>query len=185
MKTRTGKIARLPRLIREELNVRLANGEPAQTILAWLNALPEVRAILTAQFDGRDITDQNLSEWRQGGYEDWVAHQTTREWVDHLVDYSSAIQEMTDHTSVSDLLSGPVAITLGRAIQTLSRESPLNPECRRLIIAFTHELSLLRQGDHRAQLLRQQREHFTARQAELTSKPQPSKPKPQAQNSKP
>jgi hypothetical protein len=162
MKTRTGKIARLPRSVRDELNLRLSNNEPAAPLLAWLNALPEVRAILTAQFDGRDITDQNLSDWRQGGYEDWLRLQDAHDWVRHLMDYSSGIQEATGQASVADLLSGPVAITLGKAIQLLSRESPVDPECRKLIIAFTRELSLLRQGDHRAQFLRLQRDRLEA-----------------------
>jgi hypothetical protein len=34
---------RLPRNIRDELNQRLENGEPAGAILPWLNALPEVK----------------------------------------------------------------------------------------------------------------------------------------------
>jgi hypothetical protein len=36
--TRTGKIARLPLGIRQELNQRLADGEPQQRLVAWLNA---------------------------------------------------------------------------------------------------------------------------------------------------
>jgi len=35
--TRNGKIARLPLVIRQQLNQRLPNGESAQDLLSWLN----------------------------------------------------------------------------------------------------------------------------------------------------
>ncbi len=41
--TRHGKIARLPLAIRQQLNLRLQNGERAQG-LSWLNQMPEVQA---------------------------------------------------------------------------------------------------------------------------------------------
>ena len=66
-----GKIARLPRDIREQLNHRLENGRPASEILPWLNDLPAVKDVLVAHFDGQGINKQNLSLWRQNGYLRW------------------------------------------------------------------------------------------------------------------
>ena len=68
---RTGKIARLPRAIRQTLNERLREGHNGRILVAWLNSLPEVQAILAAQFGGAKIRQQNLSEWRKGGYREW------------------------------------------------------------------------------------------------------------------
>ncbi|MDR3401601.1 MAG: hypothetical protein P4L99_03800 [Chthoniobacter sp.] len=68
---RTGKIARLPPAVREELNRRLLNGERGTWLCAWLHALPAVRAVLAAEFGGRPINAPNLTAWRQGGYRDW------------------------------------------------------------------------------------------------------------------
>ena len=68
---RTGKIARLPHQTRQELNRRLLDSEPGDPLLAWLNARPEVQAVLREQFDGNPITKQNLSEWRTGGFAVW------------------------------------------------------------------------------------------------------------------
>jgi hypothetical protein len=62
--TRNGKIARLPRAVRTQLNGRLGNGEPGPELLDWLNGLPEVRKVIQSQFDGTPISKQNLSEWR-------------------------------------------------------------------------------------------------------------------------
>src|SRR6266481_2497868 len=70
--TRIGKIARLPHSLREQLNLRLHDHQPHKTILPWLNSLPEVIAILAAEFDSRPITKQNLSEWKHGGFRDWL-----------------------------------------------------------------------------------------------------------------
>jgi hypothetical protein len=70
--TRIGKIARLPHHLREQLNLRLHDHQPYKTILPWLNSLPEAKAIFAADFDNRPITKQNLSEWKQGGFRDWL-----------------------------------------------------------------------------------------------------------------
>jgi Protein of unknown function (DUF3486) len=71
-RARTGKIAKLPTAIREELNSRLAEGEATEAVLEWINGLPEVRAHLEAHHQGCPITADNLSRWRQGGYAGWA-----------------------------------------------------------------------------------------------------------------
>jgi hypothetical protein len=73
--TRTGKIARLPLAIREELNTRIRNGEIGQRLVAWLNSLPAVQDILALEFKGVPITEPNLSHWKKGGYADWLRQQ--------------------------------------------------------------------------------------------------------------
>jgi hypothetical protein len=81
---RTGKIARLPHAIREQLNRLLLDGRWGKDILPWLNSQPEVRAILDAFYDGEPVSKQNLSNWRRGGYRDWLAHQQNMEAVKSL-----------------------------------------------------------------------------------------------------
>ena len=58
-----GKIGRLPRAIQEQVNRRLENGEKARTLVARLNALPEVSAMLAAECAGAPLREQNLSDW--------------------------------------------------------------------------------------------------------------------------
>lgn len=70
--TRNGKIAQLPVAVREELNRRLDDGESGPRLLAWLNALPVVQALLDSRL-WRPINPPNLTAWRQGGYRDWRA----------------------------------------------------------------------------------------------------------------
>ncbi len=79
MTTRRGKIARLPLAVRQELNTRLRNGEPGKDLVLWLNSLPAVQEVLTAQFQGKPIAGCNLSRWRAGGYADWLLEQMSPE----------------------------------------------------------------------------------------------------------
>ena len=79
MATRNGKVANLPNDIREQLNLRLLEGETGRELVVWLNALPEVQTILGSQFNGSGISEVNLTSWRQGGYLQWL---TERECFD-------------------------------------------------------------------------------------------------------
>jgi hypothetical protein len=74
-RTRKGKIGQLSFAVREELNQRIRDGQLAPKILPWLNALPEVKALLAEKYGGKPISDGNLSEWRAGGFAEWAADQ--------------------------------------------------------------------------------------------------------------
>src|SRR5262245_62143989 len=63
-RARVGKIARLPEPVREALNQRLHEGQPARIILPWLNGLPETRDLTERLFGGQAINEPNLSAWR-------------------------------------------------------------------------------------------------------------------------
>jgi hypothetical protein len=67
-----GKIGQLPKGIREEVNRRMENGEPWAAVAAWLNGLPEVQAVMAAQFGGRPVAAHNVSQWRRHGYKEWL-----------------------------------------------------------------------------------------------------------------
>jgi hypothetical protein len=82
--TRRGKIARLPKNIRDQVNQRLDDGEQGARLVAWLNSLPEAQAILARDFDGKAIREQNLSEWRKGGYREWQATSQLLEMAQRL-----------------------------------------------------------------------------------------------------
>jgi hypothetical protein len=101
MKTRNGKIARLPLELRDQLNFRLADGEPGNRLVEWLNSNPDVMKVMAEQFDGRPITDQNLSEWRAGGYEEWL---TLRSFLDETRVLSENAGEVADTGISSDHL---------------------------------------------------------------------------------
>jgi hypothetical protein len=74
-----GKIARFPAVVREELNQRLFNGEKCQQVIAWLNGLPAVQAVVNAEFAGQPVTPCNLSNWKATGYKAWREIREMRE----------------------------------------------------------------------------------------------------------
>lgn len=86
---RQGKFARLPHALREQVNHRLLNGESAGTLLPWLNAQPDAARIWDLHFDGAPATPQNLSEWRGGGWKDWLADREKIENTKSLAEFAA------------------------------------------------------------------------------------------------
>ncbi len=84
---RRGKIASFPASIREALNQRLYDGHRGPQILPWLNEQPEVLRILDEQFGEQPVTAQNLSEWRMGGFADWLRKQDRIHRTQQLAEY--------------------------------------------------------------------------------------------------
>ena len=118
---RRGKIARLPQAIREEVNQRLHDGHDGGAIVAWLNALPEVRRVLSLSFKDEDISEANLSNWRLGGYQDWLDDNRRAEETRALADTAMRIAQ----ASGGGISEGAAAILAGKiisGIEVLSAE---------------------------------------------------------------
>jgi hypothetical protein len=151
--TRNGKIARLPRTLREELNRRLRDGEPGKQLVAWLNSHPKTQTVVKRQFGGRAINEQNLSEWKQGGYPEWLAHQETleriRDFAANAVELTALTRDLSDQ--IAAVLAARYAAALaqwdGEPNSTVGRMIPtLHGLCQHIV--------LLRRGDHSAARLR-------------------------------
>ena len=145
--TRKGKIARLPRDVRDELNQRIENGEPGKDLVAWLNGLPEVKRVLAAYFGGREITEQNLSEWKGGGHLDWQKQEEERE---RASEFSADAEKLADSTDGG--LTGHLTTVLAvRYADTLANwNGEVTPEFRRKLQALRtlrQDLVALRQTD--------------------------------------
>jgi hypothetical protein len=134
---RKGKIARLPLVIREEVNRRLLDGEPASKILPWLNTQETVLRVLDDHFAEEPITPQNLSEWRQGGYADWLAR---REKISHLKELSAYAARL-GKAAGGDLTDGSAAVLGGKIFEAIQASGP--DDIKRL----TESLVALRRTD--------------------------------------
>jgi hypothetical protein len=88
---RQGKIARLPYALKQQVNQRLLDSESHAKILGWLNAEPEAIKIWDAYFDGAPATPQNLSEWANGGFEDWKNERAEVENTKALAAYAAEL----------------------------------------------------------------------------------------------
>jgi hypothetical protein len=158
--TRTGKIARLPRELREQLNRRLHDGEPGTQLVVWLNSLPEAQAVLAREFGARAISEQNLSEWNQGGYRDWLARQDTLAQVRELVADAGELARATDGALVEHLAT-VLAARYAAALADWSGEP--TAESRRQLRALRslcQDIVELRRGDHSAARLKIEQERL-------------------------
>jgi len=165
--TRNGKIARLPRAVREELNHRLRDGEEGKKLVVWLNELPEVKAVLGAEFAGKPIREQNLSEWRKGGYRDWLAHQEALEVAEKIAE--DAIDwDVNNDAPLTDTLAFWVAsryaVKIRRVVEAKGSES------WRLLRQTCADVVELRRGDHSAQRLILERERAAAQERDAHMK---------------
>jgi len=136
-RTRQGKIARLPVAIRNELNRRLFENEHGAKILAWLNSEESVLKILDEYFDENPVSAQNLSEWRHGGYQDWLRR---NERVENLKDLSNMALKLAEANG-GNIADGSAAIAGGRIMEILENaaDGDLDP--------LIKSLTLLRLGD--------------------------------------
>ena len=155
---RNGKIARLPRRIREQLNRRLDDGEQGAPLVEWLNRLPEVNLVLQRDFNSRPINEQNLSEWRQGGFLEWQKHQESCDWVRTLASDAEQLVEHSGIMPLSDRLSSMAALSLGKLIPTLAADALSDSAKRDDYWRLLRELARLRRDDFEALRVRSYRE---------------------------
>jgi hypothetical protein len=157
---RNGKIARLPREIRDELNRRLQNGEQGGPLLAWLNELPQVRQTLVEGFGGVAISKQNLCEWRAGGFAEWQARQETLQQARELAADAQEITAAADGR-LTDHLATVLAVRYASALAGWNGE--VTDEFRRRLRALRglcQDIVELRRGDHSGARLQMEQERL-------------------------
>jgi len=135
-RARRGKIAKLPAEIRMEINRRIFDGQPGRQVLAWLNQHAKVRPILAEQFAGADVNDQNLTEWRQGGYMDWLEEREKLDAMKELAIFAgNAVKAGTN------LADGAAAIAAGKLIVAIESAEPED------LVKLSGAIASLRGGD--------------------------------------
>lgn len=119
----------MPAEIRKELNRRLHNGQNGRTVLPWLNGLEDVRTVLAQAFDGRAINSQNLSAWREGGYQEWLTHEGRAQHTRQLAERAAELAR----ASGGALSEGAAAIAAGRMLELLETcTDPALPDDKQL-----------------------------------------------------
>ena len=145
---RNGKIARLPRDLRDQLNQRLADGEQGVTLLPWLNGLPDVKELLALHFEGSPISKQNLSEWRSGGFAEWEARQDIFAQTNDLSADAADLSKSTQGVLADDLAT-LLAARYAALLHTWKGE--VNKKLTgklRVLHGLTSDVAKLRRGDH-------------------------------------
>ena len=140
--TRLSKIARLPAHIREQLNHRLHDGELSRTIVPWVNELPETKKVLAELYRGKAITNQNLSEWRHTGYQDWLQHQQRLEWNSRLADEETEVNNQNRCEDGYEAMAFQFLYEIAQALKAMQKIKNPNQRWDRLE-TLTREFSRL------------------------------------------
>jgi uncharacterized protein YukE len=150
MNTRNGKIARLPCFVRDELNERLKHSEESPQLLAWLNALPEVKKVIRDNFAGAPISKQNLSEWRQGGFQEWLARLDLCEEAGEMARLGEEMDERAAGV-LADAAATVLATRLASLIANWNGEADEAFQAKaRILNGLCRSVTQLQQGMHRA-----------------------------------
>lgn len=173
-----GKIARLPRNLRDELNHRIDNGEMGVRLVEWLNGLPEVKQVLQTHFPGREISEQNLTEWKANGYLHWQAQQ---EALARARELNANATELAAESGgglaepLATLVAARYAIVLDPSNGQITDETLRN---LRGLKGICREVARLRRGDQVVQRMKIQRERLALdrqkTKAEIRSKAEAS-----------
>jgi hypothetical protein len=165
--SRNGKIARLPGSVREQINRRLENGDNGREIISWLNSNDEVKAVLARDFDGNEINDVNLCQWRKGGYRDWEMQQATLDETHRVVSEGLELNKVGQ----KELAEKLAVWLLGRYIVATRKliENENDPAAWKLLREMCHDVVAFRRGDHGAEWLRIEREKLKLQQRKQKS----------------
>jgi hypothetical protein len=157
--TLKGKIGKLPKAVREELNRRLDNGGQGRQLLAWLNSLPEVQAVVAAEFGGKLIGKQNLSEWRNGGYTHWLQQQEVLGMARQLSADTGELQP-TSSQPLAEHMAVWITARYLLVIRKLAEKNPDGEPDLKVLREFCHDVVALRRGDLSAARLKMEQERL-------------------------
>ena len=161
---RNGKIARMSLDIRNELNRRLQDGESGITLLKWLNRLPAVQAMLARDFEGVPVSNQNLSDWRRGGFAQWQAQRELLEEARETAADASELKEATDGC-LTDHLATVLAARYAAALAGWDGETSDDFRHKlRTLRGLCQDIVELRRGDHSGARLKMEQERLTREQ---------------------
>ena len=156
------KFSFLPLEIRNQLNHRLLQAEPASSLLPWLNSLPEVQAALAEHFDGQPISEVNLSDYRIGPFRRWQMRQNALQFAtDEAADNSASTQ--VDASPLIDNLVRWSATRLA-ASQTAPMPEEVQSE-RQELRNFISDIVALRRGELVARRLAIEQQRLALEQA--------------------
>lgn len=150
---RNGKIARLPRAVREELNRRMDDGEQGEPLLRWLNELPATQKVVAAHFEGAAVNKQNLSDWRLGGFVEWQARQ---ELTEDSLDLGGDVEDLAAarsgaHKNLTENLATVVGLRYARLVMDWKGEPDEAFEKKaKALRGMVRDVTELRRSDLRA-----------------------------------
>jgi hypothetical protein len=157
--THKGKIGKLPKAVREELNRRMENGGQGRQLLEWLNSLPEVQAVIAAEFEGKPVRKQNLSEWRKHGYEKWLRQQEALDMARQLASDVGELQPAGAPPLADQMAVWLIARYLV-AVQKLAEKNPDGELDLKVLRDLCRDVVAVRRGDNSDARLKMEQERM-------------------------
>ncbi len=105
---RNGKIARLPKAVREDINEWIDDGVEYEKIIETLGD------------EGKGLTKQNISRWAQGGYRDWVKEQERSALLNGNSDRVVDLLTKAEPEEIPDLIVKLFAARVGGVLSDLT-----------------------------------------------------------------
>lgn len=87
---RTGKIARLPKEWRDVVNLMLRDGATYQQVIEKLGD------------HGKEINEQNVTNWKEGGYQDWLSEQERLDDMREKRDFAFEIVKQNEGSKIHE-----------------------------------------------------------------------------------
>jgi hypothetical protein len=125
---------------------------PILALQRWHSA-----CFVAAEFGGKPIREQNLSEWKQGGYRDWQAKQEALEIAKRLGEDATE-WNAEGRAALTDTLALWVVARYAVATRRVAETGGL--EGWRLLREMCGDIVELRKGDHGAERLQIERERL-------------------------
>ena len=166
---RKDKIARLPLPLRTQINLRLAAQQDGTELLAWLNAIPGLPDLLAAEFAGEPVSQQNLDEWRQGGFREWYAQREMFDAARELAADAGPVAGNPSHELTEHLAAALAAKFAGLLAGWDGTEDPAFDAKLRVLTKFNQNLTLLRRMNHSATRLRMEQAPFEREEQRLAA----------------
>ena len=114
-------------------------------------------------------SEQNLSEWKQGGHPEWLRHREACEKLRWMTERAEDLEDEADGLEISDRLGSILAAELASFAEKVLEEVTDPKERWQRMQEFLRELRHLRHEDHNGQRIQLQRERWereTERQEE-------------------
>jgi len=112
MSHRNGKIARLPKDLRIQVNRMLDDGATYDSIIQWL-----------ANEGRTGFNSENISNWYSGGYQDWCREQDRRDHIQLQREWTEEFLHYHEGERVSEAASNLIATHLAGALERFDPEA--------------------------------------------------------------
>jgi len=128
------KIGQLPFAFRNELNNRIRDGRTGSELLTHINTSKEFKA-LKRRTRSKPVNPQNLSDWRDSGYKDWLIDQDRTKHIREITEFSRSLVSQAG----GKLASAGCDIIAGKILEGLSTVDEPTDELVKALVSLKKE----------------------------------------------